>query len=79
MVTKAKIEIDEVGAKAAFPINRCHQQVVTRVSPGEQEASRVKAVPINRCHQQVVTLAIVEYAQLWGRMSFQPIGLTSEW
>ena len=38
-----------------FPINRCHQRVVTldEIFPWKRKAKAV--FPINRCHQRVVT------------------------
>ena len=37
-----------------FPINRCHQRVVTSyIPPGEDDGQW--EFPINRCHQRVVT------------------------
>ncbi len=43
---------------SAFPINRCHQRVVTAlITPGMIEQA-VFTFPINRCHQRVVTIPV---------------------
>ena len=39
-----------------FPVNRCHQRVVTAYWSAEQEAPN--EFPVNRCHQRVVTAAL---------------------
>ncbi len=39
-----------------FPINRWHQQVVTKNWLLTLEDTYANAFPINRCHQQVVTV-----------------------
>ena len=39
----------------AFPINRCHQRVVTGGWSSLAAVKRYLQFPINRCHQRVVT------------------------
>ncbi len=39
-----------------FPVNRCHQRVVTFDLPEGIQVQRVAKFPVNRCHQRVVTL-----------------------
>ena len=59
-----------------FPINRCHQRVVTK-----KQSYLVTAFwsgfPINRCHQRVVTFT--EELLIKAVLGFQSIGVTSEW
>ena len=41
--------------KVVFPINRCHQRVVTYAAAYDAIDKAIE-FPINRCHQRVVTL-----------------------
>ena len=64
---------------AEFPINRCHQRVVT---PARHDFGVPKAqslFPINRCHQRVVTWFIDGLTENQWNEGFQSIGVTSEW
>ncbi len=38
-----------------FPINRCHQRVVTPEPVSDTSACATIGFPVNRCHQRVVT------------------------
>ena len=44
-----------------FPINRCHQRVVT-VKQVSFSVDNNETFPINRCHQRVVTSAVCQVA-----------------
>ena len=59
-----------------FPINRCHQRVVTPIRGNMYIAG--EAFPINRCHQRVVTQPAHSMIKVVTQ-SFQSIGVTSEW
>ena len=39
-----------------FPINRCHQRVVTVEGLYDLNDTLAEQFPINRCHQRVVTI-----------------------
>ncbi len=53
MVTYVIIAASIMGIR--FPINECHQRVVTLINVDEKHAI-VNAFPINKCRQRVVTL-----------------------
>ena len=76
MVTVVKKKTDGSGY-SVFPINRCHQRVVT-VTVGAGGVSGGK-FPINRCHQRVVTPEAWKAAAAGALAAgFQSIGVTSE-
>ncbi len=63
-------------AVIAFPINRCHQRVVTQFH--YDGYCTEDEFPINRFHQRVVTyreMGVIARLE----PSFQSIGVTNEW
>ena len=78
MVTNTEYEEIMAFLGARFPINRCHQRVVTIVKLAIL-VQYPEEFPINRCHQRVVTNVLSLTNCGITCFSFQSIGVTSEW
>ncbi len=63
----------------SFPINRCHQRVVTQYKLNATATTGEVGFPINRCHQRVVTYLMSNVPLHFNHVGFQSIGVTSEW